>query len=992
MADYTSPYKIPGIDLKSNNGDIKLRQPRHLHIRLKEEKKPWSPSQGLTDFAGGLTAVTGGLSLLGDINKMNQGLKQQREYFQDVFNTNTVTPEKKTGTWNWLNSTDQNVNEYGNTIIPFEAGASGGVNANTIMYPGNNMSKRKYGGALFLRMGEGGEAPMPQPGMLPKLELGAMSPVQRTLAADNQHYGIPMAKNGGFFTPDKISAGAENDEYYNKPQDDMMVAKKMAQEYLYKKGTTGESIPDINAPQMAMGGNPFESFGSASDTFGGSGQQFGQYTNPLTQYYEGLYNPEEHNELVKQFPDAMSSMYRSIASPIAANVRAKDQALVEKFQNLDNLEQQKHGGMMRRYETDGAITAPTATDAAGFENWYNTTMGKLLSSGATPQQINAFIVQARQWAYDAKKYKNIDVDPNQMGYNNLNPNTVQGSVAPGHEAELDKTIAEFESKFEIASANNASQAELDAIMAEQDAAIAALKTRFPTVRTNVPADYYGTPGAAPGTTPGATPGGGGAGGTGAGGQGQQGSRYSPYVNDVLQAMANGNTRLGPLAFRSRRNLRDLLDREAYAQNALYEDRNGMSGQGANGTLNSAGAQGGWQGGVTMKPGVVPGGGSFDSKNDDTYSSWMQDNNIKRYRSDYDPERGRYTLDVKRYNPNGINLSRFGQGNNQDPQEEDNGPGLFERMRENKLGRQEGRFENKLDRMDRRESRQEDRYNNRMNRPQEREENQQEREANRLARQEGRFENKVDRMDNRESRQEDRYNNRQARQQNRDEAPMRRQENRLGRQEERLENRLNREDRRMDRNPNKGDNKLNRQLDRQDKRQERQEYNLENSRPERREARQINRYQEKIESMAERQARKKARIENNNAKPSDPPVVKPVKPPKNDNSAERATNRAARQARQEGRQTRRQDIRDTRQRNFEELEKLRGFMAGGTYDQGGMYDQGYMYDQDNMYGQGGMYRQGGSYEQGGMYREGGTYYLNGGQIAKLRSLGYDIQEY
>lgn len=971
MADYTSPYKIPGINLKSNNGDIKLRQPRHLHIRLKEEKEPWSPSQGLTDFAGGLTAVTGGLSLLGDINKMNQGLKQQRSYFQDVFNTTNVTPEEKMGTWKWNNSTGQFTDFPNQKIIPYEEGAANGVNANTIMYPGNQMSKRKYGGSLFLTMAEGGQTPMPQPGMLPKLELGSMSPVQRTLIADNQHYGIPMAKSGGFFTPDKLSAGAENDEYYNKPQDDMMVAKKMAQEYIYKKGTTGESIPDINAPQMAMGGNPFESFGSAGDSFGGNGTQFGQFDNPLTQYYAGLYNPEQHDNLVGQFPDAMKNMYRSIVSPIAANVRAKDQALVEKFQNLDNLEQQKHGGM-RKYQTDGAIKAPTATDAAGFENWYNTTMGNLLSSGATLEKINAFITQARQWADDARKYKNIGVDPNQMGYNNLNTNTVQGSAAPGHEAELDKTIAEFESRFETASANGASQAELNAIMAAEDAAIEALNTRFPTVSTNVPADYYGTPG----TTPGA----GGAGGPGAGGQGQQGSRYSPYVNDVLQAMANGNTRLGPLAFRSRRNLRNLLDREAYAQNALYEDRNGMSGQGANGTLNSAGAQGGWQGGVSMNPGVVPGGGSFDSRNDDTYSSWMQDNNIKRYRSDYDPERGRYTLDVKRYNPNGINLSRFGQGNNQDAQQEDNDPGLFERMRENKLGRQEGRFENKLDRMDRRESRQEDRYNNRINRPQEREENQQEREANRLARQEGRFENKLDRMDNRESRQEDRYNNRQARQQNRDEAPMRR-------QEERLENRLNREDRRMDKNPNKGDDKLNRRLDRQDKRQERQEYNLENSRPERREARQINRYQEKLESLAERQARKKARIENNNNK-TVPPVktAPPVKPPKDTSNPERAANRAARQARQEGRQTRRQDIRDTRQRNFEELEKLRGFMAGGAYD------QDYMYDQDNMYGQGGMYRQGGSYEQGGAYREGGTYYLNGGQIAKLRSLGYDIQEH
>lgn len=32
------------------------------------------------------------------------------------------------------------------------------------------------------------------------------------------------------------------------------------------------------------------------------------------------------------------------------------------------------------------------------------------------------------------------------------------------------------------------------------------------------------------------------------------------------------------------------------------------------------------------------------------------------------------------------------------------------------------------------------------------------------------------------------------------------------------------------------------------------------------------------------------------------------------------------------------------------------------------------------------------EYGGQYKEGGTYYLSGGQIAKLRALGYDVQEH
>lgn len=675
MEDYKSPYKIRGINFKFNNDPLKLKQPKNLHINLLQEKEPWSPSQGMLDFAGGLKAVTGGLSLLGDINKMNQGLKQQREYFQDVFNTNNVTAQKKTGTWNWLNSTGQNVNEYGNTIIPFEAGASGGVNANTIMYPGNNMLKRKYGGSLFLTMAEGGQTPMAQPGALPKLELGAMSPVQKLLSADNKHYGIPVAKNGGFFTPDKLSAGAENDEFYNKPQDDMMVAKKMAQDYIYKKGTTGESIPDINAPQMAMGGNPFNSFGSANDTFGGSGDQFGQYNNPLNDYYSGLYNKDEHNHLVQQFPETMTNMFRSVVSPIAANVRAKDQALIDQLQNLDNLEQQQYGGM-RKYQTTGAITPPTATDAAGFENWYNTTLGSMMGK-STPEQINAFINQARQWAYDNK------IDPNQLGQSNLNTNTVQGSMDPAYEADLDKTIADFESKYALAAAQGASQADLDAILAEQDAAVKGViggqsidasgnmtggwSGKYNPKVNNVPADYFGYPNAAqPGTTP----------GTGGGGRGGYG--YSPYVTDVLQAMANGYTRVPLLGFRSRRGLNNVL-REAMAQRMLGESGQG-NWQGGNGTLNSAGAQGGWQGGVYMNPGVTPGGGSGSNS---TYDTWMEDNNIKRYRSDADPVTGRYSLDVKRYNPNGISFG--GRGRNG---EDDGSEGLFERLRERRRDRKE----------------------------------------------------------------------------------------------------------------------------------------------------------------------------------------------------------------------------------------------------------------------------------------------------------------
>ena len=679
MPDYSSPYKIPGINLKFNNDPLKLRQPKNLHINLKQDEGPWSPGQGLVDFAGGLTAVTGGLSLLGDINNINKRQKQQRSFFQDVFNTTNVTPEEKMGTWKWLNSTGQFTDYPNQKTIPYETGASNGVNANTIMYPGNNMSKRKYGGSLFLTMAEGGQTPAPQPGMspdaLPKLQLGSMSPVQKMLAADNQHYGIPLAKKGGFFTPDKLSAGAENDEFYNKPQDDLMVAKKIAQDYIYKKGVTGESIPDINAPKLAMGGNPFDSFGSANDTFRGSSEQFGQYNNPLTQYYAGLYNPEEHDALAKEFPSTMTNMYRSIVSPITANVRAKDQALMEQLQNLDNLEQQKYGGM-KRYQTTGAVTPPTATDAAGFENWYNTTMGNLLSKGAKPEEINAFINQAKQWAYDAK------IDPNQLGQTNLNTNTVQGSMDAGYEADLDKTIADFENKYATAAANGASQADLDKILAEQDAAVKGIiggqsidasgnmtggwSGKYNPKVTNVPADYFGIPGAAPGTTPGTTP--------SADGQGRGGYGYSPYVTDVLQAMANGYTRVPLLGFRSRRGLNNVL-REAMAQRMLGEAGQG-NWQAGNGTLNSAGAEGGWQGGVNMNPGVIPGGGSFDSES--TYNTWMEDNNIKRYRSDANPMTGRYRLDVKRYNPNGISFG--GRG--------DDSEGLIERLRERRRDRKE----------------------------------------------------------------------------------------------------------------------------------------------------------------------------------------------------------------------------------------------------------------------------------------------------------------
>ena len=42
--------------------------------------------------------------------------------------------------------------------------------------------------------------------------------------------------------------------------------------------------------------------------------------------------------------------------------------------------------------------------------------------------------------------------------------------------------------------------------------------------------------------------------------------------------------------------------------------------------------------------------------------------------------------------------------------------------------------------------------------------------------------------------------------------------------------------------------------------------------------------------------------------------------------------------------------------------------------------------------GGQYMQGGSYGNNDLYKEGGTYYLSGGQIAKLKALGYDVQEH
>jgi len=291
----------------------------------------------------------------------------------------------------------------------------------------------------------------------------------------------------------------------------------------------------------------------------------------------------------------------------------------------------KRGGMTR-FQTK-SITKPTATDAAGFEKWYNETMGNLISTGAKPAEIEAFMTMAGNWASDAK------LDRNQLQQKANNPNRyttevydssgnklydhnkarmTRGANQDKYQQEYLDVLKKFDTDYEVAAANNkiassknpnADPNVLRNIEAERDKALADLETRYAAKPTDDAPDYFyskpGTP-AASTTTPGTTtttttPG---------------GYQFNPAMQQLLSAMAAGYTKTPLFGFRTNRNINALF-------NQTMADMM-LKGQG----------QG--QGTASATTPTIPGAPAMGPNG--AANTWLKDNNINRYDITQGPNR------------------------------------------------------------------------------------------------------------------------------------------------------------------------------------------------------------------------------------------------------------------------------------------------------------------------------------------------------------------
>jgi len=254
----------------------------------------------------------------------------------------------------------------------------------------------------------------------------------------------------------------------------------------------------------------------------------------------------------------------------------------------------KRGGITR-FQSKG-ITKPTATDAAGFEKWYNETLGNLISTKASEDNINAFIKQAKQWAYDAK------IDENQL------QGTAGGySRGADYDSGFMAIQKAWEDDMELAQAQNQNTdpTRLKTINDKRDKAIADLDKKY----SNITGDYfYSLPGNPPNspTTPGTT-----TTNTNTGGY-----QFNPAMQQLLGAMAAGYTKTPLFGFRTKRNINALFN-QTMADMMLK-----AQGQGQ-GTASAAGTN------VPGVPAVGPNGAA---------NTWFKDNNINRYDIKQGPNR------------------------------------------------------------------------------------------------------------------------------------------------------------------------------------------------------------------------------------------------------------------------------------------------------------------------------------------------------------------
>jgi hypothetical protein len=686
----------------------------NLNIKLKQDKPGFSARHPyLADTVRG--AVSGATMLLNN-KSQNQMKKAQRDYVNDPFNLYATSSMKKYGSRPWLDSTGQ-FTDFPNEKVPvFEPGYQNSAYTNP-------MATAKKGGQLYMTFQDGGATNQMGAGSnLPKYEMGAGSPVQQAILRDNEHYGLPMAKSGGFFTPEKLTAGTENFELYEKPNNFLnylrdMSANTVVQNALGRKrkgqltdeeemgmaqmgmqapqqGGQQEQLIQMVAQALQQGASPEEimqklvemgipeeqaiqvvqmvaeqmqggqeqapqqmsqemgqpmpqgmeqqmvpgmeqQMPMAQMGMGGGGGDFEEFgfdsQNPLNPYYQNLYDPSEAKQVNASLVEGLYNAGQDLFSqPIAGAKRrqADAQAKLQELQKYMTTPQAKYGGMTR-YQTK-SITKPTATDAAGFEKWYNETMGNLISTGAKPAEIEAFMTMAGNWASDAK------LDRNQLQQKANNPNRyttevydssgnklydhnkarmTRGANQDKYQQEYLDVLKKFDTDYEVAAANNkiassknpnADPNVLRNIEAERDKALADLETKYAAKPTNDAPDYFyskpGTP-AASTTTPGTT-----TNTTNTGGGGAGGYQFNPAMQQLLGAMAAGYTKTPLFGFRTNRNI-----------NALF-----------NQTMADMMLKGQGQGTAGANTPTIPGAPVTGPGANAQFNTWFKDNNINRY--------------------------------------------------------------------------------------------------------------------------------------------------------------------------------------------------------------------------------------------------------------------------------------------------------------------------------------------------------------------------
>lgn len=706
--------KASGIKLNNlwNNVNIKLKDSNGGMSGF-IDKHPY-----LRDTVHG--AVSGATMLLNS-QSQRQAKKAQRDYVNDPFNLYATSSMKKYGSRPWLDSTGQ-FTDFPNEKVPvFEPGYQNSAYTNP-------MATAKNGGQMYMAFQGGGATNQMGAGSsLPKYEMGAGSPIQQALLRDSQHYGLPMAKNGGFFTPEKLTSGTENEELYNKSNNFLnylrdMSANTVVQNSLGRKrkgqlteqeemgmAQMGMQAPQQGAPQqggqqeqlmqmvaqaLQQGASPEEimqklvemgipeeqamqvvqmvaeqlqgggeeeaqqqmppemqqqmmqqmqqqapqqmqqQMPMAQMGMGGGGGDFEEFgfdtQNPLNPYYQNLYDPSEAKQVNASLVEGLYNSGKDLFSQPTAYFKGKQadaQAQLDALQKYTT-PKAKNGGMPR-FQITG-ITAPTATDAAGFEKWYNETLTGLLkdrkydaqgniTSGTSEADLKQFMTQAKQWAYDAK------LDPNQL-------QSSAGSYARDakYQPGIEKIMKDYEAAIELAQGRGQYAADgysidpaiLDPLTTKRDQDIDALSRQYPGGAGDY---FYSVPGNPPGTASGTT--------TNTTTTGTGGYQFNPAMQELLGAMAQGYSKAPLFGFRTNRNINALF-------NQTMADMM-LKGQGqGQGTASATGA------GVPGAAAMGPNGAA---------NTWFKDNNINRYDIKQGPNRFKMKI---RANQNGEGIVQY----------------------------------------------------------------------------------------------------------------------------------------------------------------------------------------------------------------------------------------------------------------------------------------------------------------------------------------------